>query len=152
MKTCYACGTTKELEAFSISRREKDGRQSQCKACAKQYQQENKVRLTAYRVQYRIEHAFEIAERSAQCYRSSERGIVAKKRREDRELLFTQGLKRCSKCGEAKAFVMFDNSKSSRDGLGRKCKACNKKYEAGRKARKARRSKRGRGPGQHIPF
>lgn len=37
MKHCRKCGETKSLEAFSCSSRNRDGRQSSCKACASRW-------------------------------------------------------------------------------------------------------------------
>ena len=149
LKRCNKCGKIKPLVEFHANKGSRHGILAKCKACAKQYQQENRERIKAYGVQYRIEHAVEIAERAARRYHSSEKGIAAKKRREDRELLFIQGLKRCSKCGKVKALGMFDNSGSLRYGKDSKCKACNKRYK---EERKGKRGKRERGWELRLKF
>jgi len=138
LKRCNKCGKIKPLTSFHINKKCRHGLLTSCKACTKQYRQESRERIKAYGVQYRIEHAAEIAERSAQHYHSSEKGIAAKKRREERELLFIQGLKKCSKCNEVKALEMFYNSRRHRYGKDSRCKTCRKKYEAERKTRKVK--------------
>lgn len=44
MKKCTTCGINKSLEAFSLSKTAKDGRQWKCKECFKAYRKENKDR------------------------------------------------------------------------------------------------------------
>lgn len=44
MKACSKCGEIKSAEGFSRDRRARDGFQSQCKICARQYRQSDKVK------------------------------------------------------------------------------------------------------------
>jgi hypothetical protein len=53
MKRCYKCKETKDLTKFSKCSRNKDGLQSKCKACEKQYFQDNKEKAKVYYKQYR---------------------------------------------------------------------------------------------------
>ena len=53
MKKCYKCGETKDLTQFNKDNRAKDGHQSKCKACRKQYRENNKDKKRHYDKQYR---------------------------------------------------------------------------------------------------
>ena len=48
-KRCYKCDTFKSLDQFSKHSKEKDGLQSECKQCDKEYRNKNKDKAKAYR-------------------------------------------------------------------------------------------------------
>jgi len=52
-KKCTKCGEVKGLECFNKSKNARDGLQSQCKVCKKEYQRENKERAREYKRKWR---------------------------------------------------------------------------------------------------
>lgn len=62
MKTCSKCKEEKLFDAFSKNKNRKDGYQSNCKSCMKQYNETNKERISEYRKQYHINNKEEIAQ------------------------------------------------------------------------------------------
>ena len=44
MKKCPGCGETKPLNEFHVNKRAKDGRQSRCKECLREYARQNSDR------------------------------------------------------------------------------------------------------------
>ncbi|MFI5416386.1 MAG: hypothetical protein ACHQXJ_03450, partial [Nitrososphaerales archaeon] len=67
-KKCCICGCVKSLDEFNKNAKAKDGRQSQCKCCDKQYRQEHREEKAQYRVLYRQENKEIISQSSAQYY------------------------------------------------------------------------------------
>ena len=57
MKKCRACGETKELDEFNNNKKTKDGKQSYCKDCMRQYNKQyrnaNKEKISAYNAEWR---------------------------------------------------------------------------------------------------
>lgn len=51
-KQCTKCGEVKPVSAFGKHKRAKDGLQSRCRICRKQYRQEHKDEEAAGRAQY----------------------------------------------------------------------------------------------------
>ena len=66
MKPCTVCGTVKPLDEYHRNKRKKDGRDPNCKACAKAYYQANRARVRAYKAAYRAENREAISERMAE--------------------------------------------------------------------------------------
>jgi len=56
MKKCTKCGQIKRLELFGKNKRKKDGYQSFCRDCHKNYYQANKNRFVNYNKKYYIEN------------------------------------------------------------------------------------------------
>jgi hypothetical protein len=79
MKTCSKCNAEKQIEAFSLNKRRKDGRQDWCKVCVSNrffenrdlilqksadYRQKNREKLRQYQSVYNAVHASKIREHS----------------------------------------------------------------------------------------
>jgi len=79
MKTCSRCREEKQVEAFSLNKRRKDGRQDWCKVCISNrafenrdlilqksaaYRQKNREKLRQYQSVYNALHASKIREQS----------------------------------------------------------------------------------------
>lgn len=60
-KICKRCGKELPKECFSVSKRSKDGLQSYCKECRKEYYQENKQAELEQNKVYHSKHKVEIA-------------------------------------------------------------------------------------------
>jgi hypothetical protein len=56
LKRCTKCEKEKPREEFSRDRSRKDGRYPQCKACVRQWQQENAERLAEYHLRWQREN------------------------------------------------------------------------------------------------
>ena len=65
-KQCTKCGEVKPVSAFHKNKRAKDGLQSHCRICRKQYRQEHKAEKAAYAAQYQQDNKDEEAARRAQ--------------------------------------------------------------------------------------
>ncbi len=57
MKTCIGCKRAKPKAEFSNNKTKKDGLRNNCKACDKQYRQENAEKFAEYQKRYRQENA-----------------------------------------------------------------------------------------------
>ena len=55
-KKCTKCGEVKSLDEFGNSKCRKDGKQYKCKVCCKEYQINNKEKISQYRKDYRKEN------------------------------------------------------------------------------------------------
>ena len=55
-KKCTKCGEVKSLDEFGNSKCRKDGKQYKCKVCCKEYQRNNKEKISQYRKDYRKEN------------------------------------------------------------------------------------------------
>lgn len=69
MKPCTRCGETKPLDEFNRNKRKKDGRDPNCKACAKAYYQANRERILANKVEYHEANKERINARSREYHR-----------------------------------------------------------------------------------
>jgi len=81
MKKCTKCGEEKQLVEFSIDKRLKVGRKSQCKACQKQYYQANREKIAERKKQYEQANREKIAEQKKQ-YRQENREKIAERNRQ----------------------------------------------------------------------
>jgi len=81
MKKCTKCGEEKQLVEFSIDKRLKVGRKSQCKACEKQYYQANREQRIEYNKQYYQANREQRIECSKQ-YRQANREKIAERKRQ----------------------------------------------------------------------
>jgi len=71
MKTCTKCKIEKDETEFSKAKREKDGLQSKCKACEREYRQANAERIAEYQGEYRQENAEQICEKRREYYQAN---------------------------------------------------------------------------------
>lgn len=71
MKTCRKCGAAKPLSEFHANKSYRDGVQSQCKACVRQYQQNNRPAIAEREREYRRDNAEAVAERKRRIYARS---------------------------------------------------------------------------------
>ena len=55
-KLCKSCNTMKPLGDFSVSKKAKDGRQSKCKPCFKEYQQAHRYGISQKQYHALLEH------------------------------------------------------------------------------------------------
>lgn len=76
MKKCTKCGEVKRLEEFSKCKTKKDGRASHCKACRKQYYQDNREKLRQLNKQYEQANRQQISERKKQYYEANHEKIA----------------------------------------------------------------------------
>jgi len=53
MKKCCKCGKTKDFSEFYKNKTKKDGLQTECKECVKQYRKANKTKASAYNAEWR---------------------------------------------------------------------------------------------------
>ena len=65
-KVCSQCNIEKEFTEFSKQRTSRDGNQSKCKKCGKQYRKENKEQLKEYNKQYHIKNKEQLKEYNKQ--------------------------------------------------------------------------------------
>ena len=70
-KTCPKCEKVKDLTEFSKHRQRKDGVQSYCKQCAKQWRQDNRERILERKKQWRQDNRERILERQKQYYQDN---------------------------------------------------------------------------------
>lgn len=85
MKTCSKCGVEKPREAFSKDKKAKDGLQSRCKDCKREYRQQNRERFREYQRRYKQSNHERIAERDRERHREyyqQNRDRIAEKKRE----------------------------------------------------------------------
>ena len=96
-KKCTKCGEVKSLDEFSKDKRKKDGKQSRCKSCRKEYNKEY----------------------NRKCKKDDILTLKLIK-------LFyaNHGLKKCTKCGEVKILDQFGKDNSQKDGKLFNCKIC----------------------------
>lgn len=71
VKTCSKCGETKPCAEFSNSSASKDGLKSQCKACAKEYQELNKEALATKAAKYHLDNREAIIARKNSHYQDN---------------------------------------------------------------------------------
>lgn len=76
MKYCNKCSTEKPKSDFCKQARTKDGLQSMCRACNRNYRAENKDTIKAYLIVYRSENKENLAEKSRE-YRSENKENIA---------------------------------------------------------------------------
>ena len=70
-KKCGRCKESKPLAEFNNTKRAKDGKQTQCRVCTKQYYHNNKESIEEKRKQYRQANKEAIAERSKKYYQAN---------------------------------------------------------------------------------
>jgi len=66
MKTCTKCKTEKPFDAFSLNKRQKDGRQQWCKACLSAHHFANRDSILKRHAQYREANRLKLREKQAQ--------------------------------------------------------------------------------------
>jgi hypothetical protein len=122
-KVCSKCGEEKDVSEFSIRKNRKEGLQSTCKLCDKEYRLKN------------IEKRKEIAKK----YRL--KNIEENKKKDIMDSVNDK--KFCTGCKQDKYFTEFYKDKSRKNGLRDRCKSCDKKrsklyafnnYQIGRNA------------------
>ena len=79
MKRCYKCGEEKALCEFSKNKRQKDGLNSLCRACAKAYRAANKEKFAEQAKTYRQANKEKIAERGKAYYEANKEKIIKQK-------------------------------------------------------------------------
>jgi len=99
IKICYKCKIEKPINEFSKSKREKDGLQSSCKVCVKEYRQANKDRTYKYNKEYNLANKEEIVKQRIG-YRLENKEKIAKYNKEYRlankgKLNANANLRRC---------------------------------------------------------
>jgi hypothetical protein len=82
-KVCTVCKCLKDNSEFSKGRNKKDGLQNRCKACAKEYREDNKYKISAQRKAYRAEHGEELSARSKLFYAEHRDTIIVRRRARD---------------------------------------------------------------------
>ena len=75
MKVCNKCKQKKPFEEFHKYGKSKDGLQSWCKDCVKQYYEQNKESIREQRKQYREQNKESIRERNKQYYEQNKERI-----------------------------------------------------------------------------
>ena len=75
MKHCNPCNTSKSISEFSKSKTTKDGLQTRCKDCNKQYRQDNKESILEYQNQYDQDNKEDLLEYQRQLARSEGYGV-----------------------------------------------------------------------------
>lgn len=81
MKKCSKCGEVKSLEEFNKNKSKKDGLDSKCRACKKQYYQANREKALERQKQYRESNRKKIAE-SDKRYRKANREKIAEQKKQ----------------------------------------------------------------------
>ena len=84
MKHCNPCNTNKSLSEFSKSKTTKDGLQTRCKDCNKQYRQDNKESIAPSSVQYHRDNK-EDRDKYAKQYRLDNKESIAQRRLDNKE-------------------------------------------------------------------
>lgn len=109
MKTCVKCRKPKLTSEFGRDASRKDGLQSNCKACRREYQEANRDRIAEYLREYRdanrdkiseLRREYEEANREKiaerrRGYREANREKIAARQREYNEAISTQAYERC---------------------------------------------------------
>jgi len=143
MKKCGKCRETKSVDEFYNQASKDDGKQSECKACAKEYKAQRKAKLLrdGYKVITekkcasccKVKPADEFSRNPYSDDGKDSRCKACKKERDaqrkanlqrDGYKVITE--KRCSKCGETKSADGFYKDARSDDGKASHCKACEK--------------------------
>jgi len=83
LKQCSKCGEIKPLDTFSRDRRKKDGLQSRCNACNRNYYEMHKEQIAARQYQYAAMHKEQIAARGLK-YRITNKERIDRRIRERR--------------------------------------------------------------------
>ncbi len=78
-KRCSKCREVKAVELFSKRTGVKDGRQSECKACAAAYQKANRAKLAAQKADYRKANRAKLAAQKADYRKANRTKIAAQK-------------------------------------------------------------------------
>ena len=86
-KYCNTCDTTRTVEAFSKHKGKKDGLRTQCKSCAKAYQQANKEQIAEYKKVYYKANVEQIAEQQKVNYQANREQKLEKQKVYDRAKL-----------------------------------------------------------------
>jgi hypothetical protein len=81
MKRCYKCKIEKTQDEFSKGNRAKDGLQSKCRSCYSAYFQENKIKMSDSRKEYREKNKEKISESKKQ-YAEANREVLNKKKKD----------------------------------------------------------------------
>ena len=160
IKKCSKCGKVKILDEFSKKSSSKDGKDSRCKSCRKEYyaQQKTILQRDGYKVitekkcsvcgEVKPADEFYKDARSKDGKRSQCKSCEKEHNAQRTAILQRDGYKvitekKCSKCGEVKPADEFGKNPNSKDGKRSWCKSCLKEYDAQPHA-KARRNERRR--------
>jgi len=84
MKQCIKCKITKSKDCFHKDRTKKDGLRGACKSCVKQYQKENKNKISEYMKQYCKKHRQTILEYKKRYYQENKE-VLAEKQKQYQE-------------------------------------------------------------------
>lgn len=85
MKTCTKCKVEKELSEFSKSKRSKDGFQSHCKDCVKEYHQNSREKIAEYQKQYQRGNRAKLYRKARQYRRDNCEKITEREKRYRRD-------------------------------------------------------------------
>ena len=77
-KFCFTCNTLKDMSEFNAQRSKKDGLQSKCKSCLKEYRKLNNDRLKAYNIQYRERNKEFLLDKSREYKAKNKESLVIK--------------------------------------------------------------------------
>jgi len=83
-KKCSKCEEVKPVEEFYKDKSKKDGHQSKCKECIKEYYEKNKRKIAEYKVKHRTKNKGKIAEHN-KMYREENKDKIATRRKQYRE-------------------------------------------------------------------
>jgi len=84
LKTCGVCKVQLDLHCFSLACTTKDGLQSKCKGCDKEYRKANKDKIAEYQKEYQESNKPKIAECKKEHYKSN-KDKIAEYRKEYQE-------------------------------------------------------------------
>ena len=76
MKTCSKCEEKKELEAFAVAKKNRDGRQNHCKECNRRYREGNKERIRSYQQRYREDNSDERSRYQREYYQKNRDSLM----------------------------------------------------------------------------
>ena len=85
MKQCNTCKQWKELERFPNRRSSKDGKNSQCKQCQKEYREDNKKRISQKQKEWREDNKEYELENKKNYYQDNKKRIKENAKRHYRE-------------------------------------------------------------------